>query len=60
MEKPIISPDFTLEDIRKIREYDDFLLESMTDDEYVDYIKKQASLARAEMNEYFRLKKKSA
>jgi hypothetical protein len=60
MEKPIISPDFTLEDIRKIREYDDFLLESMTDEEYIDYIKKEAALARAEMNEYFRLKKKSA
>jgi hypothetical protein len=60
MEKPILSPDFTLEDIRKIRDYNDFLHESMTDEEYIDYIKREASLARAEMNEYFRLKKKSS
>jgi hypothetical protein len=60
MEKPIISPDFTLEDIRKIRDYNAYLRTTMTGDEYIEYTKKEASLARAEMNEYFRLKKKSA
>jgi hypothetical protein len=60
MEKPILSPDFTLEDIRKIRDYNAYLRTTMTGDEYIDYIKSEAALARAEMNEYFRLKKKSA
>jgi hypothetical protein len=60
MEKPILSPDFTLEDIRKIRDYNAFLHESMTDEEYIAYRKEKARKAIAEMNEYFRLKKKSA
>jgi hypothetical protein len=59
MEKPIISPDFTLEDIRKIREYDDFLLESMTDDEYIEYIKEKSRIALERM-ELFRQHKKTA
>jgi hypothetical protein len=59
MEKPILSPDFTLEDIRKIREYNDYLHESMTDDEYVEYIKEKSRIALERM-ELFRQHKKSA
>jgi hypothetical protein len=33
MEKPSISPDFTVEDIRKIREYHDELTKNMTREE---------------------------
>jgi hypothetical protein len=59
MEKPIISPDFTLEDIRKIRDYNAYLRTTMTGDEYIDYIKEKSRIALERM-ELFRQHKKSA
>ncbi|MBP3570082.1 MAG: hypothetical protein J6K04_13080 [Lachnospiraceae bacterium] len=35
MEKPVISPDFTIEDIHKIREYNYFLTQNMTKEEKI-------------------------
>jgi hypothetical protein len=52
MEKPILSPDFTLEDIRKIRDYNAYLHESMTDEEYVEGIRQKARAVLAEYEEY--------
>lgn len=37
MEKPILSPDFTIEDIHKLREYNYELTKNMTDKERMDY-----------------------
>lgn len=37
MEKPIISPDFTIEDIHKIREYNYELTKDMTLEEKLEY-----------------------
>jgi hypothetical protein len=36
--KPIISKNFTLEDIRKIRDYNDEIASTMTLKDYFDYI----------------------
>jgi hypothetical protein len=36
--KPIISENFTLEDIRKIRDYNDAIASTMTLKEYRDYL----------------------
>jgi len=41
--KPDISPDFTLDDIRKIRDYNYEMTKHMTLDELNEYIKKGAS-----------------
>jgi uncharacterized membrane protein YdfJ with MMPL/SSD domain len=51
MEKPILSPDFTLEDIRKIRNYNAFLRQNMTSQEYIDYINKKASVVEKEIEQ---------
>lgn len=37
MEKPILSPDFTIEDIHKLREYNYYLTKDMTPQERRDY-----------------------
>lgn len=37
VEKPIISPDFTIEDIHKIREYNYEVTKNMTDEEKIAY-----------------------
>lgn len=37
VEEPILSPDFTLEDIRKLRDYDYEMTKNMTDEEKVAY-----------------------
>ncbi|MDE6748172.1 MAG: hypothetical protein K2K21_03795 [Lachnospiraceae bacterium] len=37
MEKPILSPDFTIEDIHKLREYNYEITKDMTDEERMDY-----------------------
>jgi hypothetical protein len=42
IQKPIISDAFTLEDIRKIRDYHDELFSTMTWDEIVEYYNKSA------------------
>ena len=37
MEKPILSPDFTIEDIHKLREYNYEMTKHMTDEERMNY-----------------------
>ena len=37
MEKPILSPNFTIEDIHKLREYNYEMTKDMTDKERMDY-----------------------
>jgi hypothetical protein len=37
MEKPILSPNFTIEDIHKLREYNYEMTKDMTDKERLDY-----------------------
>lgn len=37
MEKPTLSPNFTIEDIHKLREYNYELTKNMTDKEQMDY-----------------------
>lgn len=37
MEKPILSPNFTIEDIHKLREYNYFVTKDMTSQERIDY-----------------------
>jgi hypothetical protein len=44
-----ISHDFTLEDIRKIREYDDLLFQSMTIDEQLAYYREASDWAHHRM-----------
>jgi hypothetical protein len=51
MEKPVLSPDFTLDDIRKIRTYNDKLRQTMTKTEYRAYIKQQADECRKMIKE---------
>jgi hypothetical protein len=57
MEKPVLSPDFTLEDIRKIRTYNASLREKMTWKEYKEYIDNKAAVVLEKMA---RLKEKAA
>lgn len=37
MEKPVLSPNFTIEDIHKLREYNYEMTKDMTDKERMDY-----------------------
>ena len=37
MDKPILSPDFTVEDIHKLREYNYYQTKNMTPQERIDY-----------------------
>ncbi len=37
MEKPVLSPDFTIEDIHKVREYNYYLTKDMTKEEKMEY-----------------------
>jgi hypothetical protein len=55
MEKPEISPAFTIEDIHKIREFNYNMTKEMSDEERKAYYDKGANRARAEIN---RLKEK--
>jgi len=43
MEKPILSPDFTMEDLHKLREYNSLRHINMTTDELVADIRKGAN-----------------
>lgn len=40
MEKPVLSPDFTIEDIHRLREYNYEMTKHMTDEERMDYYNK--------------------
>lgn len=41
MEKPVLSPDFTIEDIHKLREYNYEVTKHMTDEERMNYYNKR-------------------
>jgi len=43
MEKPVLSADFTLEDIRKLRDYNSYKHNQMTKDEIIRDIQEGAS-----------------
>lgn len=42
MEKPVLSPDFTIEDIHRLREYNYHVIKGMTPQERMDYYKLEA------------------
>ena len=48
MEKPILSPNFTIEDIHKLREYNYYLTKDMTPEERRNYYNERG---RAFLNE---------
>lgn len=52
MKKPKISKNFTLKDIRKIREYNSKIMQKMTVEEQIEYINKDADKFKKEMEEY--------
>lgn len=41
MEKPVLSPDFTIEDIHKLREYNYEMTKNMSRQERMDYYNKK-------------------
>lgn len=41
MEKPVLSPDFTIEDIHKLREYNYEMTKDMTDQDRMNYYNKR-------------------
>ena len=54
-----ISPDFTLEDIRKIRDYDYEMTKNMNNEEMIAYYNKGADNFRKELKEYKEIKRAS-
>ena len=60
MEKPVLSPNFTIEDIHKLREYNYEMTKHMTDQERIDYYNRQGHKIqekwRAEKEERIRTK----
>ena len=51
MEKPILSPDFTIEDIHKLREYNYFVTKDMTSQERIDYYNRKGRAFLKEIEE---------
>lgn len=60
MEKPNISPDFTVEDIHKIREYNYEMTKNLSPEEYRDYYHKGAAETLRRIEEIRKKKKPSA
>lgn len=58
MDKPIISPDFTIEDIHKIREYNYEVTKSMTMEQKVEYYNTTGTEAEKEIEKRRALKRK--
>ena len=58
MEKPIISPDFTIEDIHKIREYNYEVTKDMTIEEKIAYYNTAGMEAEKEIQRRRALKRK--
>lgn len=54
MEKPVISPDFTIEDIHKIREYHYELTKDMTTQERINFYNEGGRAFLKEMEESYR------
>lgn len=51
MEKPVFSPDFTIDDIHKIRVYDYYITKDMTLQERMDYYNKKGRAFQQEIEE---------
>lgn len=51
MKKPVLSPDFTIDDIHKLREYNYYLTEDMTPQERMDYYNKKGRAFQQEIEE---------
>lgn len=51
MEKPVLSPNFTIEDIHKLREYNYEMTKNMTDQEKMDYYNKAGRAFQREIDE---------
>ena len=51
MEKPVLSPDFTVDDIHKLREYNYYLTKDMTPQERMDYYNKKGRAFQQEIEE---------
>ncbi len=51
MEKPVFSPDFTIDDIHKLREYNYYITKDMTLQERMDYYNKKGRAFQQEIEE---------
>ena len=51
MEKPVLSPDFTIDDIHKLREYNYYVTKDMTPQERMDYYNKKGRAFQREIEE---------
>ncbi len=51
MEKPILSPNFTIEDIHKLREYNYYVTKDMTSQERIDYYNQKGRAFLKEIEE---------
>ena len=51
MEKPVLSPDFTIDDIHKLREYNYYLSKDMSLQERMDYYNKKGRAFQQEIEE---------
>ncbi len=51
MEKPVLSPDFTIDDIHKLREYNYYLTKDMSLQERMDYYNKKGRAFQQEIEE---------
>ena len=51
MKKPILSPDFTIDDIHKLREYNYEITKHMSDQERLDYYTKAGWAFQREVDE---------
>ena len=49
MEKPVLSADFTIDDIHKLREYHCYLTRDMTDQERMDFYNNAAKMLQEEI-----------
>ena len=51
MEKPVLSPNFTIEDIHKLREYNYYLTKDMSPQERRDYYNKRGMEVHRQIQE---------
>ena len=51
MEKPVLSPDFTIEDIHKLREYNYYITKDMSPEERRNYYNERGGAFQREIEE---------
>ena len=51
MEKPVLSPDFTIEDIHKLREYNYYITQDMSPEERRNYYNERGWAFQREIEE---------